>query len=102
MDAQIGWRACRRCNGLANINAPGNACLGGEVHDIDFSPEGRVWVGEMPPGVAPDLGLCSRCARLASRGGNSKCWDGAPHSFEEFSPPYGLATGVVAGAAHGW
>jgi hypothetical protein len=106
LQAQTGWFACRRCQGLISSHVSGDAiwsCLDGAMHDFAFGAQYRAVWSEFPENVQPGWGTCVRCARLAFRHIQGRCHDGAPHEFAEGAPDLGVPVGPgFEGTEPGW
>jgi hypothetical protein len=108
MEATPGWGACRRCQGLVNLNSGQRNCFEG-VHNTVFSAEYRAiglrWPEtQWPDNVQRGWGVCNRCSRLVFRSATpGVCYDGAAHEFDEFSGEYGVPFGPdVPETEPGW
>ncbi len=103
MQAQLGWRSCCRCQGLVNIDTPGNReCFDQQMHDFTYGAEYRALWSEFPENVQQGWHVCTRCARLVF-GTAGICCDGSAHQIDEFSPVYGVPFGPSPeGTQPGW
>ncbi len=104
MGLEIGWRSCRRCQGLISLRVPPGTCLDGGMHDFMYGAEYRAVRDEFPGDVQRAWGPCVRCARLVCRFMEpGVCHDGNVHEFAEFGSEYGVNFGPDVGENEpGW